>query len=377
MKKIDLFYATNRNHEGRDRWNPKSYGPKFSSNGHYNLRFGEISIEYDENKVQKYLDKKFKGDRVGDGEGLSSYLTGQAKKSNVEAYKDDTPDVDAPLALTKNPSTKMFRAVKEYMMDSTDVVVFIHGFNVDWYEAVGSALSLEFMLNRNKIDGEDSIKVILFTWPSNGKMMKNAAYKSDRHDARDSAQAIARGFLKLRDFLLTLRLDARQKNDRLCNQEMHLVCHSMGNFVLQNAVQAMIEFSDGQKLSRLFKHIFLCAPDIDDNVLEPDEAMGRLHELARYVSIYYNEDDIAMYLSDYTKGNAERLGHSGNARLAEVHNKIHQIDCSETVKGFVEHNYFLWATVNDDIRKSILGVSFRDESRNRKQLGSSREWEIV
>lgn len=39
---ITLFYATNRNYLGKNQWKPKGYGKSFSSDGHENLRFGEL-----------------------------------------------------------------------------------------------------------------------------------------------------------------------------------------------------------------------------------------------------------------------------------------------------------------------------------------------
>jgi hypothetical protein len=71
------------------------------------------------------------------------------------------------------------------------------------------------------------------------------------------------------------------------------------------------------------------------------------------------------------------LGHSGNARPALIHNKVHQVDCSEIIRGFVEHSYYQWATVNEDIQQSIDGVAFDDESRKRKREAQSREWKMV
>lgn len=44
MANLDLYFATNRRHKGRDRWNPSSYGTDFSSDGMENLRLGKVTI---------------------------------------------------------------------------------------------------------------------------------------------------------------------------------------------------------------------------------------------------------------------------------------------------------------------------------------------
>ena len=107
----------------------------------------------------------------------------------------------------------------------------------------------------------------------------------------------------------------------------------------------------------------MCAPDVDDDVLESGKPMKRLHELCRYASIYHNKGDVAMYISDYTKGNPERLGTTGAAHPSLLHNKVHQVNCSALVEGLVEHSYYLWGPVNTDIRLSMDGLAFEDTSK--------------
>ena len=376
MGKSTLFFATNRNHEGRNQWRPKAYGKKFSSDGHENLRFGQLETEYDTDKVNKYLNKKFKGDKIGDGEGLSNYLTKQAKKADIIAYEDETPN--KKVDVKDNSSTRFFLNLKERMMTTADVVIYIHGYSVSWEAAVGGAQALEMMLNSQRKADEKEVVVVLFSWPSDGSKMPYAAYKSDRSDARDSGKAVGRALLKLKDFLAKLHIGAKDSREELCHQEMHLLCHSMGNYILQNALTAkFIGYSGGGNLPRMFKNIFLCAPDVADDVLEGNNPMSRLHEMTTNVTVYYNQGDTAMYISKYTKHQAERLGHIGNAHPALVHNKVHQIDCAPVVHGFVEHSYYLWADVNKDIWQSINNLSFDHPERNRKREAQSREWKMV
>ena len=151
----------------------------------------------------------------------------------------------------------------------------------------------------------------------------------------------------------------------------------MGNFVLQNSVDRLDQFTPGNVLPRLFEHIFLCAPDVDDDALEPQQPLGRVHELARSVSIYHNKGDLALVGSDYTKGNPERLGTAGAARPRLLHNKVHQIDCSPIVEGLLEHSYFLSGHVNGDIRQSIEGLAHGDGTRSRDPIGDTgNQWQM-
>lgn len=75
-----------------------------------------------------------------------------------------------------------------------------------------------------------------------------------------------------------------------------------------------------------------------------------------------------MFLSDHTKANPERLGTNGCARPAMVHNKVHQVDCSEVVEaGLDEHSYHLQGPTNADIRHSLAGRAQDDPARRRRR----------
>lgn len=377
MKKAQLYFATNRNHEGENQWKPTGYGKSFSNDGHENVRFGELTLEYDENDAQSFLQRKFKSDCIGDGEKLGSELSKYVKNAVIKAYPDSTSKATSPIDFENNSSTHFFRDLKNHMSEGRDVVVYIHGYAVDWKDAVASAIALELMLNSKRGTKDKPVKVVLFSWPSNGSNMPYAAYKSDRVDARDSGKSIGRALLKLRDFLATLHEGASKDDDTLCGGNIHLLCHSMGNYVLENALSAkLIPYANGGRLPRIFDQIFLCAPDIRDDAFER-EVFSRFHEMGNNVTIYYNHGDLAMNFSKYTKHFDDRLGHTGNSRPALIHNKIHQVDCSLIVRGIVEHSYYLWATVNDDIQKTIAGLPFDDPLRRRKREAQSREWTMI
>ena len=367
--KINLYFATNRNHEGDDRWNPTGYGINFSSDRSSNLRFGKVELEVDDAEIDKYRYGK-KNKRDGNGVGLSDYLVKQCQKSaSIKAFKDITAGGKSEASVDKLASTRVFKELKKMMDKKQDIIINIHGFNVSWWQAVGAAMSLQIMLNRDS--SNKAVNVFLFSWPSNGKMMKGRAYASDRGDAEDSGLAVARGFLKLRDYLMTLRRVTKDPALKECGQDLHLLCHSMGNYVFQNALKSLRQEVHTPALPRLFKNIFMCAPDVGDTVFEKDQPMNNAHELCKDLSVYFNEGDVAMYISDYTKGNSERLGHAGAARPSHLHNKIQQVDCSDIVEGVVEHSYYLWATVNEDIRMSVDGVGFGASARKRGGNGGN------
>ena len=370
MAKFKLYYATNRNHVGNDRWHPDSYGTKFSDDGMENLRFGVVTVTADDNEVAKWLNSDMKDCGVGDGESLGSYLSGCAKIAHIDAYEETIKPHIADVAQknVKLGSQAMFTDVMSDMEASSDVLIYIHGFNVSWFDAVGSALALQIMLqNTQTRDTLQNVLVVLFTWPSDGMALPWVSYKSDRSEATGSGAAVGRAFLKTRDFLAGLRDRAKEGGKELCGQDIHLLCHSMGNYLLQSALTRTFDFTPGSTMPRLFEHVFLCAPDVDDTALEPSQPLAQVDQIARNVTIYHNRGDKAMVISDYTKGNPERLGGTGAAHPGLLHNKVHQIDCTPIVRGFVEHSYYLTGNVNADIRTSIDGWEQEDPRRHRER----------
>jgi esterase/lipase superfamily enzyme len=376
MVELGLYFATNRNHEGPDRWHPKRYGRSFSEDGVENLRFGWLTLDTAQQDIDRCLAADT-GFGAGDGEALAKLLTKAAAGARIEAYLEqlDPERTETAQPRARLGSKAMFKELRRDMLERSDAVVYVHGFNVSWEAAVGSALALQCMLNRDAVgDPKQQAMVVLFTWPSDGLALPFVSYKSDRSEAIGSGFAFARGLLKLRDYLAGL---CDRAGGRACPQDLHLLAHSMGNFVLENALMRMRAFTPGNALPRLFEHLFLCAADVDADALEPGKGLGDLHELARTVTVYHNRGDVALHVSDYTKGNPDRLGSYGAARAALLSDKVHQVDCSDLVGGLVEHSYYLRGRVNDDVLYSIDGFGLEDPARGRaRKEGAGWRWKM-
>ena len=383
MQEATIYYATNRRHQGDDQWKPSGYGIEPSKDGNENLRFGCVKVTYDKNQANECLQKDC-GFGNGDGNKVAQYLLQQSSQAEIEAFKEDLDKRKEDISQEKDKfgSTRMFDELQKKMTEGTDILIYIHGFNVTWWQSVANALSLELMLNRHgdgpNNKGEPVVRVVLFSWPSDGRVIPWYSYFSDRSDGRSSGAAVGRGFLKVRDYLISLRRNLISQGDAPCNQSLHLLCHSMGNYIAQSALQRTEKFSTGGKPPRIFDQIFLCAPDVADDVFEAGEPMRRLPEMSQNVTIYHNKGDRAMPVSDFTKGNTDRLGWHGVNRPGDLDGRVHQVDCSPIVTGLIEHSYYLCGDVNDDIRKSIIGVSQDCSTRRREPLrhGWPNVWRI-
>lgn len=408
-----VYFATNRGHEGPVRFKPLRYGSRFSTDGMENLRFGHVTFEVDPATVARLVAQVRPDTGPGDGEALQDYFAGCVAASQViEAYPEQMPAEASEVGRSdvRLGSLGMFKDLQDDMRAGRDMLLAVHGYNVTWEQAVGTAAALEAMVNRpggNDTLPQQAVRVVLFTWPSDGTALPFASYKSDRADARGSAGAVGRGLLKVRDFLHQLGRDRRDRRagdaqmaaerqrleasglrgsevDRalaqfeateVCGRKLHLLAHSMGNYVLQNALARLWDNSPGNTLPRLFDHVFLCAADVDDDVLEPGQPLARLHQLAERVWVYHNAGDAALRVSDYTKGNPDRLGQRGAARPAQLHQKVHQVDCSAVVRGLTQHSYYTNGCVARDIRLALSGVA-PDHPERGLLAGDERRWRM-
>lgn len=223
MAEYTLYYATNRKHIGSDRWHPDGYGTKFSDDGMENLRFGVVRVTAAQNKIKACLNADVASCGTGDGVELAQYLSECAQSAKIDAYEEEIGShiAEAAQKRVKLGSQALFADVQAAMENSSDVLIYIHGFSVSWHEAVGAALAMQLMLQNTPGRAADQdIRVILFTWPSDGMALPWVSYKSDRSEATGSGAAVGRALLKTRDYLAALRDRAQKGGKKLCGQQI-------------------------------------------------------------------------------------------------------------------------------------------------------------
>jgi esterase/lipase superfamily enzyme len=339
MAKPRIFFATNRNYLPDNKL--AVFGGQFNPDGVAALRFGWTDYDPEQGKVVQpifvYPDPKPKqADKPPPGTGSRGFL-------------DD---------------------LRVAMRDGcTDTLIFIHGFNVSFLDALnsGGALASEITI------GGKPVNVIVFSWPSDGTMVPWMSYYSDREDARTCGAAVARTYLKLYDFIVGL------KAKEYCDRSLHLLAHSMGNYVLRNGLQAL-RVKDPTKIVRMFHEIILAAPDEDDDAFDTDEKLRLLPALGRRVTIYYNQKDRALLISDKTKGNPDRLGSDGPRMLDLLPKKVIVVDCSRVAQEgepMIEHSYiFKCPPVAADLKSTLEGA-LPEAFKNRDVIRAERAYRIL
>jgi len=111
------------------------------------------------------------------------------------------------------------------------VTFFIHGYNNDWADAARRYGSL---CDRMFSPRQGLGLCVLFSWPSDGMKL---AYLPDREDARACAPDVAYVFAAIYDWLLGKQVEAAADPEKSCRAKLSVIAHSMGNYVLQHALQ--------------------------------------------------------------------------------------------------------------------------------------------
>jgi len=177
--------------------------------------------------------------------------------------------------------TQFLRAVSQSdTPDKSNILVFIHGYNIDQVEA-------KFRLAQITQDFNVPMPAVLFSWPSAGEAR---GYIYDR----DSA-------IYARDGLETLIRDIRRQTGR----KVIIVGHSVGSFLAMEAMRQMA-ISGARPLSNWISGVVLMSPDIDQDVFISQ--LDRIGTLPKPFQIYTATQDKVLRLSAFVTGRAKRLG---------------------------------------------------------------------
>ena len=146
---------------------------------------------------------------------------------------------------------------------SREALVFIHGFNVTFEEAVIRAAQIGYDLG---IEGITA----LYSWPSKGKVTKYTV---------DEATIGASEF-HLQEFLEKVFTNPGV-------EEVNIIAHSMGNRALLRAMERI-----SKKHKKPFNQILLAAPDIDTITFKNLAAV--YEDSARRTTLYVSSKDLAL-----------------------------------------------------------------------------------
>ena len=230
---------------------------------------------------------------------VKGFTTGRSGELSYAAFTIAIPpnhvpgQIEWPYSAIPHPETE-FTVVKHVMMTraafdsavnaeakaSGRASLFVHGFNVSFQEGV-------FRLAQLTADTDVSGVPVLFSWPSQGRLLD---YVTDKDSATFSRDGLT---------------DVLGQMTRLSNvRSVTLFGHSMGGWLTMEALRQLALKGDRAALKKL--NVILAAPDIDEDVFNAQ--LDVVGPLSPPLLVMVSADDRALQASRLIQGNHVRAG---------------------------------------------------------------------
>lgn len=229
---------------------------------------------------------------------------------------------------------------------SHTILLFVHGFNQTFEQAVRAAAQLRAGL---KVDAP----AIVYDWPSRGKLRD---YGHDEDIIRDSGP-----------FFFSF---VQQLANELPNSNIELVAHSMGNRLVADLIEGGPEGS-GTKVR--LDHVVMAAPDVDTSGFFL--RLRYIQKTAGRISIYASSSDQAL-LASLTEHDDPRLGYF--IQMPTNIYGIDTIDATDVDTSILGHGYFNDdRCVLSDIRGTLANKSPTQRGLRLHRIDANDFWWIL
>ena len=193
-----------------------------------------------------------------------------------------------------------------------DLLVFVHGFNVNFDSAVARTAQIALDMPFNGA-------VVAYCWPSQGGVFN---YEDDEPINKASVRPFT-------EFLTVLRAGVAPET------RISIIVHSMGNRIVMEALDNLARESPGDgSASRPFTNVVLCAPDVGLSDFQR-WAPGVVSQAER-VTLYANSSDSALIASKSLHAEPR----AGDAWHEPTAHGMETIDCSRIDFTFMGHSYY-------------------------------------
>jgi len=206
------------------------------------------------------------------------------------------------------PSGQFFGELRQQVARSRqkDLLVFVHGFNVDFDSA---AIRLAQIAKDLPFNGA----IVAYSWPSQGGI---GSYRDDGLVVQQSIPAF-RQFLE--EITRQLPVDTR----------VSIVVHSMGNRLVLRTLAQLDETTQPR-----FQHVVFCAPDV--GVEEFQEKAPLAIKQCRHATLYTCMNDSALIAS--AKVNREER--AGGSMVPTIVPGIDTVECAVIETSILGHSYY-------------------------------------
>jgi len=212
------------------------------------------------------------------------------------------------------------------------VCLFIHGYNVTWTSAMNTYGNVASRL----FNGTDSLgEIISFDWPSKGALL---GYLPDRAEARKTGDDLTTVLSELYDWMSFKQQQTEISTENACRAKTSIIAHSMGNYALEYAMNAVWTRKNRPLLVSLLQEVLMVAADVDNDLFRSGETVqhgdgeGLANLSYRITALYTGRDNVLGASAGLKHFGKRRLGRAGLDRTYPVPDNVWDIDCTDILK---------------------------------------------
>lgn len=216
------------------------------------------------------------------------------------------------------------------------IALFIHGYNSSW----SGAVHLYDKIATQLFDGLKSMgELISFDWPSKGSLL---GYLPDRAEARKTADDLTTVLSALYDWMSAQQIAATVNLDNACRAKTSIIAHSMGNYALEYAMNAVWTRKNRPLLVSLLQEVIMVAADVDNDLFGNGESVshgdgeGLANLSYRITALYTGRDNVLGASAGLKHFGKRRLGRTGLDRTCPVPDNVWDIDCTRLLDPSVD-----------------------------------------
>jgi esterase/lipase superfamily enzyme len=181
-------------------------------------------------------------------------------------------------------------------------------------------------------DGPDSLgELVSFDWPSKGALL---GYLPDRSEARKTGDDLTEVLSDLYDWMSFKQAQTAKSTDNACKAKTSIIAHSMGNYALEYAMNAVWTRKNMPLLVSLLQEVLMVAADVDNDLFRSGETVshgdgeGLANLSYRITALYTGRDNVLGASAGLKHFGKRRLGRAGLDRTYPVPDNVWDIDCS-------------------------------------------------
>jgi esterase/lipase superfamily enzyme len=211
------------------------------------------------------------------------------------------------------------------------LTLFIHGYDDNFVTTISRYDTIASQL----FDGPASLgELVCFDWPSKGSLL---GYLPDRAEARKTGDDLTNVLSTLYDWMSAQQIAATKDINNACRAKTSIIAHSMGNYALEYAMNALWTRKNRPLLVSLMQEVLMVAADVDNDIFKDGENVshgdgeGLANLSYRITALYTGRDNVLGASAGLKHFGKRRLGRAGLDDTYPVPDNVWDVDCSELI----------------------------------------------